>query len=180
MKSIAAERVRNNNAYLLFYERVGKPESKSEKPLLESPPGAATGVLQGLDPSLVTSSLSVRRIESSPEKKLQEGGDEVVVVDEGEDNYDTYEEEEEHGEEGDDDVLDEPNGLTTSGSKKFRTAGKTASLMAFFDASLGHSLSRRGKHRKGMEQPLPANVRRAIWEENMTFFRDKHLFDPGM
>lgn len=141
-----AERVRNNNAYLLFYERVGKPEKEED-----------TSILGGLDSSIVTSTLAPST-----------SGMEATV--EGQDD----------DESGDDDDYRAENGdgsMNTPGRSRSR---RTASLNAFFDtSSLVGAHNPRNKRLKGMEQPLPANVRRAVWEENMTFFRDKHLFDRG-
>jgi len=175
VKGVAAERVRNNNAYLLFYERIGGVETKPEPPTLDSVKEVPTSILSDMDPSLITSTLPAAPSLPFQEKVSFIQGEDSIIV-----GYDE-EEGEMHDPSEEEEVDDEGNASSEiNGDLKKVKPGKTASLMAFFDLSMSQSMNRRGRNRKGVEQPLPANVRRAIWEENITFFRDKHLFDPGM
>jgi hypothetical protein len=135
-RPVTTEHVRNNNAYLLFYERLSKPAGESASPatsIFSNMPDAASD-------SLVTSTLPSSSKPSEPEPETPLGGEPEA-----------------------------PQG-------RAGRMDRSDSICAYFDGEG----ERPGKDRVARgEAALPATVRRAVWKENMTFFKDKHLFDKG-
>ena len=157
------ERIRNNNAYLLFYDRLGTPQP--------SPPESA----QAIDTALPT--------DPNPASPV------LPVAS----HFSTEEEGENREESAPDPPARASSGSRASGSSPLALSrqDRAGSLMAFAEdgqdvlAELeggrggGPGGKAVGAVGGGAAPPFPASVRRAVWRENMSFFTDKHRFDAS-
>ena len=163
------ERVRNNNAYLLFYERVGGEEAGDEgdghphhphqqqeqQPPPQASPESARSASEdnrGEGEEVGSPALSeLRRFRQG----VQQRAGSIASYVEG------------HG-----------------GGSKGRRPGPSGggggvgrSPLSIAGSPAGATVV--GHHQGQQSGHLPASVRRVVWSENMAFFRDRHLYAPA-